>query len=469
MEFLDRTEYIQRLQAALQRTATQFLVVYGRRRIGKSTLLKHILDTERRDIYFLSDQTSETHQRALLAKVVAERIEGFDKVIYPDWETLLLALNRQLPDRLVLCLDEFPYMVKSCPSLPSVLQKMLNSKQLRFDLIICGSSQQLMQGYVLDKREPLYGLADEIIKLTPIPARYLQQALSCDAVCAVEEFAIWGGIPRYWELRSDYTDRADAVRRLLLSPQGILHEEPLRLLRDDMRDTMQTSTLLSIIAEGANRISEIAARAGKEAGALSEPLANLRDLGYIRREIPFGDNAKSSKKGIYRINDNLLLFYYRFVSPYNSLLELGRYAIVEEVIRSQFNLFVGDVWESMCRRYVSGNMVDGVIYKEASRWWGKVYDEEKKEYDMVELDVVAESLDKKHILIGECKWTQQEDPVRLQRRLQRLVPLLPFIKKGQKVHFALFLKHKPTAEHKSTTNECTDEAQIFTPADVLTE
>lgn len=460
MKFLDRTEYIQRLQTALRRTTAQFLVVYGRRRIGKSTLLKHILDTEHRDIYFLSDQTSETHQRTLLAKAVAERIDGFDKVIYPDWETLLLALNRQLSDRLVLCLDEFPYMVKSCPSLPSVLQKLLNSKQLRFDLIICGSSQQLMQGYVLNKREPLYGLADEIIKLTPISAQYLQQALSCDAVCAVEEFAIWGGIPRYWELRSDYTDREDAVRQLLLSPQGILHEEPLRLLRDDMRDTIQTATLLSIIAEGDNRISEIAARAGKEAGALSEPLANLRDLGYIRREVPFGDNEKSSKKGIYRINDNLLSFYYRFVSPYNSLLELGRYTIVNEVIHAQFNQLVGDTWEYMCRQYVSGNIVNDVVYKEASRWWGKVYNAHNKESEMAEIDVVAESMDKRHILIGECKWTQQEDPVRLLHRLQRLVPALPFIKKGQQVQFALFLKHTPSTELPNAV-------QIFMPADVL--
>lgn len=114
MTFLDRTEYIQRLQTALQRSETQFLVLYGRRRIGKSTLLKHILELEQRDVYFLSDQTTEVHQRTLLAKVVAERIEGFDKVIYPDRETLFVALNRQLTSRLVLCLDEFPYMVKSC-------------------------------------------------------------------------------------------------------------------------------------------------------------------------------------------------------------------------------------------------------------------------------------------------------------------------------------------------------------------
>ncbi|MGM9810803.1 MAG: ATP-binding protein [Paludibacteraceae bacterium] len=460
MKFLDRTEYILRLQVALQREQTQFLVLYGRRRIGKSTLLKQVLDMEHRDVYFLSDQTTEIHQRMLLAKAISERIDGFDKVIYPDWETLLLALNRQLTSRLVLCLDEFPYMVKSCPSLPSVLQKLLNGKDLRFDLVICGSSQQLMQGYVLNKKEPLYGLANEIIRLTPIAPYFLQEALMCDAVHAVEEYAIWGGVPRYWELRSDYVDREMAIRHLILSPQGILHEEPLRLLRDDMRDTIQTATLLSIIAEGANRVSEIAARAGKEVSALSEPMNNLRELGYVRREIPFGESEKNSKKGIYRINDPLLQFYYRFVTPYNSLLELGRFGIVEQVIQTRFSQFVAEIWETLCRQYVSGNQIEGVIYKEASRWWGRVMNPKTGEKEMVELDVVVESLDKKHVLLGECKWTQCEDTERLLYRLQSLAPYLPFIKKGQQVHFALFLK--------TASVEATNEQQlIYLPKDVL--
>lgn len=463
MEFLDRTEDILRLQSALQRKETQFIVLYGRRRIGKSTLLKHVLDVENRDIYFLSDQTTETHQRLLLSKSIAERIDGFDKVIYPDWETLFVALNRQLTARLVVCLDEFPYMVKSCPSLPSVLQKLLNTKQLRFDLILCGSSQQLMQGYILNKREPLYGLANEIIRLMPITARYLQQALHCDATTAIEEYAIWGGIPRYWELRCEYSDSKTAIQQLLLSPQGILHEEPLRLLRDDMQNTIQTATILSIIAEGANRISEIAARVGKEASALSEPLSNLRELGYVRREIPFGENEKNCKRGLYRINDNLLTFYYRFVSPYNSLLELGRYSIVQNIIDNQFSQYVGDIWESLCRQYVSGNILNGITYKVASRWWGKVVNPETQQTEMVELDVVAESLDKKHLLIGECKWTNHEDTNRLVRRLQILAHALPFIKQGKKVHLALFLKTAPNS------TDLSQDIQTYYPQDILSE
>ena len=161
-EFVDREKDKNRLQSALKRADCQFIVVYGRRRIGKSALIKNVLRADR-DLYFLSDQTSEQNQRQLFAGVIATYIEGFDKLQYPDWETLLRAMNNQLKGRLTICLDEFPYMVKSCPSLPSVLQKLLNLRILKFDLILCGSSQQLMYDCVFDKKSPLYGLADEVI------------------------------------------------------------------------------------------------------------------------------------------------------------------------------------------------------------------------------------------------------------------------------------------------------------------
>lgn len=455
-KFIDRQDSLERLKNALRRESPQFLVIYGRRRIGKSTLIKELMTDG--DVYFLSDQTNETNQRALLAKTIAYGIPRFDKVVYPDWETLLMELNDKITRRITVCLDEFPYMVKSCASLPSVIQKLLNGRTLKFDLIICGSSQQLMQGYVLDKKEPLYGLSDEIIKLDPIPVPYICQALEVDEIAAVEEYAIWGGVPRYWELRADYPDKETAVRQLILDTKGILAEEPQRLLRDDLRDTVQTSTLLSIIGNGVNRMTEIAARVGKEATKISEPLGKLRELGYIRREIPFGESEKKSKKGLYRINDNMLQFYYQFVAPHSSILELGRIDTVMNIVTAQLSRYVGDCWEHLCRQYVSGNTVDGVIYDMASRWWGKIFPDNNKEGVMIELDVVAESFDKKHILIGECKWTHQEDAQRLAYSLAEKVKHLPFVKSGQQVHLVLFLKQEP--EHKEA-------ARYLLPKDIL--
>lgn len=170
MEFkklIDRKNELDRITTSLKREDTQFVVVYGRRRIGKSTLLKHIVNTQENAIYFLSDTSSETVQRAAFSKSASAVIDGFDKAIYPDWETFFRSLNQQLTSRTLVCIDEFPYLAKSCEALPSIIQKLLNEKNLKFDLILCGSSQQLMHGYVLNKQSPLYGLANEIIKCNP--------------------------------------------------------------------------------------------------------------------------------------------------------------------------------------------------------------------------------------------------------------------------------------------------------------
>jgi len=301
-------------------------------------------------------------------------------------------------------------------------------------------------------------LADEVIKLEPSTVAYTAEALGVDAARAVEEYSGWGGIPRYWELRRDYPDLKSAVKNLILDTQGMLNDEPQRLLKDDMRDTVQAITLLSIIGNGANRISEIGSRAGKGAGTITEPLAKLRDLGFVEREVPFGESLEKSKKGVYHIKDSLLNFLYRFVIPYQSVLELGRYDTVMTLIENQFPQYVGLCWERLCRNYVSGNTVDGITYKAASRWWGKIFPEGSKEGEMRELDVVAESFDKKHLLIGECKWTKEEDAARLEKKLQESVPYLPFIKRGQKVHLVLFLKEPPIHQNENC---------IFLPKDIL--
>lgn len=225
-----------------------------------------------------------------------------------------------------------------------------------------------------------------------------------------------------------------------------------------MRDTVQSITLLSIIGNGANRISEIGSRAGKDAGTITEPLAKLRDLGFVEREVPFGESPEKSKKGLYHIKDSLLRFLYRFVIPYQSILELGRYDTVMNMIEEQFTQYVGNCWEKLCRNYVSGNTIDDVTYKMASRWWGKIFPEGSKDGEMIELDVVAESFDKKHLLIGECKWTKEEDAGRLEKKLQEAVPYLPFIKRGQKVHIVLFLKESPLHQ---------DGNHVFLPKDIL--
>ena len=457
MEFVDRDKELARLQKALGREKPQFIVVYGRRRIGKSTLIKKVMDFSRGDIYFLADKTSEPSQRQLFSATVDMVIGGFSMASYPTWESLLLSLNRSVDHRITVCLDEFPYLVKSCPVLPSILQKLLDDRKLKFDLIICGSSQQMMQGFVLDSKEPLYGRADEIIKMKPIAPAFVGQALQCDAEQAVREYAVWGGIPRYWELRENYDSLYDAIEELLFTSEGTLYDEPSRLLQDEMRDTVQASSILSFIGNGANKLSEIASRAEKQATDITPQLSRLKELGFVNKEIPFGENEKKSKKGLYHISDPLLRFHYRYVLPYRSLIELGNSQAVLNVFKKAENDYVSQVWEVMCRNHISAYGFDDIMYRQASRWWGSYYNEERGQHLPVELDVVAESFDGRHLFLGECKWQGHIDAKEELERLQTVAKGLPFAK-DHDIHYGLFLREVPTHHEVS---------KIFYPGDVL--
>ena len=439
MNFVDRIEETARLRDALSREKSSLVVVYGRRRLGKSTLIKRVLSDG--DVYFLADRSEGQHQRTLLAKVVAQVFPDFDKLTYPDWESLFRAVNYRTDKRFTLCLDEFPYLVEQSPELPSVLQKLVDEKQLKYNLVLCGSSQNMMYGLFLDSTAPLYGRADEIMRLTPIRLPYIQEALDLDAVSSVEEYAVWGGVPRYWELRENRNSLSDALWHNILSINGTLYEEPIKLFQDDVKDIVKTSTIMSYIGSGANRLSEIAARCNEPATNLSRPLMKLIDLGFLEKDVPFGIDEKNAKKSLYKIADPFMAFYYQFVVPNRSFIELGRRLPLEQALAAHFPEYVSMHWEKLCRDAVTGNMVNGIVYGKAKRWWGPVLNEDKKP-EQIEIDVMAESLDKKYLLVGECKWTNHENGKQLTAELLRKANLLPFAK-NYKILPVLFLKNAP--------------------------
>ena len=439
MKFVDRIDETARLKDALAREKSSLVVMCGRRRLGKSTLIKRVLSEN--DVYFLADRSEEQHQRVLLAKVIAQIFPDFDKLTYPDWESIFRAVNYRTDKRFTLCLDEFPYLVEQSPELPSVLQKLVDEKLLKYNLVLCGSSQNMMYGLFLDSTAPLYGRADEIMRLTPIRLPYIQEALSLDAMNAIEEYAVWGGVPRYWELRENRSSLDDALWRNILSVNGTLYEEPIKLFQDDVKDIVKTSTIMSYIGTGANRLSEIAARSDEPATNLSRPLKKLVDLGFLEKDVPFGVDEKNAKKSLYKIADPFMAFYYQFVVPNRSFIELGRRLPLEQALTAHFSEYVSIHWEKLCRDAVTGNMVNGIVYGKAKRWWGSILNEDKKP-EQVEFDVMAESLDKKYLLVGECKWTTGENGKQLTAELLRKAILLPFAKSYTIVPM-LFLKNAP--------------------------
>ena len=439
MKFVDRIDEAARLKDALAREKSSLVVMYGRRRLGKSTLIKRGLSEN--DVYFLADRSEGQHQRILLAKVIAQVFPDFDKLTYPDWESMFRAVNYRTDKRFTLCLDEFPYLVEQSSELPSVLQKLVDEKQLKYNLVLCGSSQNMMYGLFLDSTAPLYGRADEIMKLVPIRLPYIQETLSLDAMNAIEEYAVWGGVPRYWELRENQNSLNDALWHNILSVNGTLYEEPIKLFQDDVKDIVKTSTIMSYIGTGVNRLSEIAARCNEPATNLSRPLKKLVDLGFLAKDVPFGIDEKNAKKSLYKIADPFMAFYYQFVVPNRSFIELGRRLPIEQALTAHFSEYVSMQWEKLCRDAVTGNLINRVVYGKAKRWWGSVINEDKKT-EQVEFDVMAESLDKKYLLVGECKWTTQENGKQLTAALLRKANLLPFAQNYTIVP-VLFLKNTP--------------------------
>ncbi len=438
--FLNRTEELRRLRRLYQQPGKRLAVIYGRRRCGKSRLLLESLP-EKTSIYFFCDEREAELQRHQLAVALSAAIPGFDRVHYPDWDSLLERWYREAPTGWVLALDEFPNLVKASRELPSLLQKRLDTLETGGPhLVLCGSSQRMMQGLVLDRKAALYGRSQEILRISPLPAGWLPEAFpGLSAIEHVETYALWGGIPRYWELAADFPRWPEALQDLVLSPLGILHDEPHSLLQDDLADTLQSSSLLQLIGQGCQRLSELSARLAKPSTSLNRPLQRLVELDLIDRQKPFASLEKDTKRSHYRIADPFLRFWYRYVSPQRSHLQSRRFAPVMATIQADFPHHVAGIWEDLVRASIPQL---GLFQKEwgcARPWWGPGLDRKP-----LEIDVVAESLDGSSLLLGSVKWQRQGSRAAAWAELEKQAALFPD-SQGRQVLLCLFTQ-KPARQ-----------------------
>lgn len=410
MRFLDRAGETARLDALVARQAAGLAAVWGRRRVGKTRLLMEWCS--RHDgVYTVADQSAETVQRRYFAEAVAARLPRFGEAEYAGWTPLLARLAqdaRTVKWRGPLVIDEFPHLVQSCPELPSILQNWVDREAHADGLLvaIAGSSQRMMQGMVLDAAAPLYGRALEALFLRPLPAGWIGPALGLDdEIRMVQAYAVWGGIPRYWELAAPFGEDLDcAVDRLVLDPLGPLHREPDRLLLEEMPPATALRPLLDAIGSGAHRLSEIAGRLGQPATSLSRPLSRLTDLGLIHRETPFGESERNSRRALYRIDDPFFRFWFRVVAPHRAPLagatENARLAIWKRAK----DALVTETWEALCRRALPG--LDGLkavsepdsAWLPGRRWWHG---------NAPEWDVLSETADGSAHSAGEVKWSDK--------------------------------------------------------------
>ncbi len=411
MEFLDRAGELRRLDSALRHSGA-FAVIWGRRRVGKSRLLLEW--SRRRDgLYTVADQSAPAVQRRYLAAAVAERFGGFDDVEYPDWRSFFT----RLADAAVraswngpFIVDEMPYLIAADPSLAAVLQNWLDRPGGRPCLVVSGSSRHMMHGAVLDADAPLYGRAVEAFAVRPLRPGYLADVFTAATPRSlVSAYALWGGLPRYWELAEPYGgDLTAAVDELVLDPSGPLHEEPDRLLLAETPPATSLRPLLDAIGAGAHRISEIAGRLGKPASSLTRQLAALVEMDFVRREIPFGSSPASGKRSLYRLDDPFLRLWFAAVAPHRAALAEAPRDTRLHYWRRHRTALEGYAWEELCRMAVPElHRIDTPLaplgpWEPARRYWRG---------NAPELDVVARSVDGRRLLVGEAKWSARSGPV----------------------------------------------------------
>jgi len=431
MKFLDRQVEIGRLDRLVERKAAGLVALWGRRRVGKTRLLSQWC-ARHGGVYTVADESAETVQRRYFAEAVSGKLPGFKDVEYPDWQALLRRLSadaRSAGWKGPVVFDEFPYLVLSCPSLPSVLQNWVDREASQNGLLvaIAGSSQGMMQGLVLDESAPLFGRATEAFPVLPLPAGWIGDALGLlDVRSQLLAYAAWGGIPRYWELAEPFSDRVeDAIDNLVMDPTGPLHTEPDRLLREEIPSATALRPLLDVIGNGCHRLSEIAARVGVPATSLSRAVSRLQDLGLVVREIPYGESAKSSKRALYRIGDPFFALWFRVVAPHRGLLANAPLPVRRELWRAARPALVSRVWEQLSRAafpWIAGGGAsgDGVrAWLPASRWWHG---------SAPEWDVVSASADGSIGAVAEVKWSEHPfDASALKPLIRNLVnrPLPP--------------------------------------------
>jgi AAA+ ATPase superfamily predicted ATPase len=408
MLFINREAELGRLNDLLRGREGRLAVLYGRRRVGKTRLLLEWTGRNR-GLYTVADQSSPDVQRRYFATAVAGVFSGFADVEYPDWASLLTRLAREASAakwKGPLVIDELPYLALGAPELASVLQRFVDhdARQAGLRVGLAGSSQRMMQGLVLSSSAPLYGRAQALFEVRPLSAKHLRVAFprhSAPEIC--ELYTAWGGIPRYWELaREAANDVLQQIDALVLDPLGPLHDEPDRLLLEELPPAVELRPILDAIGLGVHRVSEIAGRIGRQATSLGRPLGRLQEMGLVRRETPFGDSSQS-KRSLYKLDDPFVRFWFEMVAPRRGALLSSRPPERMALLHKQWTGLVAAAFEDLGRQLLPDLSTDTPLgklgpWQAGRRWW---------QGNLPEWDLVSRSVGDERLLLGEIKWSKR--------------------------------------------------------------
>lgn len=444
MDFIGRTSELATLNAELER-GSGFVVIYGRRRVGKTTLIKEFIK-DKRAFYFLATTESEAQSMKRFAGVLSRTTKKpmLSKVTFTDWLDLFQVVADDHPDeKKVLVIDEFPYLVKTNPDFPSILQNAWDEvlKDHNVMLVLCGSLISMMKKHALAYDSPLYGRRTAQIRLMPLQFTDVYAAQNLSFEQAVEQYAITGGVPKYMEFFQTDEPLVEQIRRVVLSKNGFLYEEPDFLLNEEVQTPINYFSVLKAISDGNHKLSKIGMTMEQDTSAITPYLKTLIDLGFVIKNVPITEkNPERSRKSLYYVSDNFIRFWFRYVYPFKGELELDNQQIVLDEMGKDFKQkFVAFAYESICRNIFAELCRKGQIDFAPSRIGS--YWRNDNEGD-TEIDVAAVDHQHKRLFLGECKYHAKPVDVAVYSALQEKGQSkeLTAAFKGYEIVYGLFSK-----------------------------
>ena len=438
-KFINRIQEMKTLEEQYNMQSSSMVILYGRRRVGKTSLICEFLRKHSDNIYFLATEESE----ALNLKSFKEQVAEYTgnellKSANVDWLTVFkLLTEHKTQTKKVIVIDEFQYIGEDNNAFPSIMQKVWDTllKDANIMLILCGSLITLMKRQTLDYVSPLYGRRTAQIKLKQIPFNYYGEFMEGKSINELLPFyAVTGGVPKYIESFLGVEDLYDGIQNRILNPQSYLYEEPYFLLQKEVSEIGSYFSLIKAIAMGNRKLSEIAANIEVKQTSLTKYLKTLIDLDLIEREVPVTEsNPEKSKSGLYKIKDNFIAFWFKFVYLYRAYLEKGETQFVLSQIKKGFiQNYASYVYEDVCRERMwelSANDFWNFHFDRVGRYWGSKADET----DIVAIDSIG-----KNLVLGECKYSMSEKGLSVLHGLQERAKSLQVLTGAENVEYIIF-------------------------------
>ena len=436
--FYCRERELSDLNSRYDRGEFECAIIYGRRRVGKTSLINEFCKGKPTVFFSALNSNSKDNLEALSRAIYGKDHENASTApIFSSFDDAFNAISRMAEqERIIFVIDEYPYLAAADKSISSRLQHLIDHvwQNGKLFLILCGSSMSFMENQVLGYESPLYGRRTAQYKIHALT--YKETALFNPELSAEEQalvFGITGGIPHYINKLDVRGDIDRAILTNLFSPSGYLFEEPENLMKQELREPAIYNSIISAVAGGASRLNEIATKVCLETGIVTKYLRVLNDLGILKKETPITE--KPGKKTIYTIDDNFFRFWYRFVPKNMSAITTGRIELIyNDAIKKYYHDYMGLIFEAMCKDYLLRYAKDlPFIISDVGRWWGT----DSRAKREVEIDIVATPIDGNDYIIGSCKYRNEKVGI---DELELLKSYARAFGKGGKYHYYIFSK-----------------------------